>query len=358
MAAGVDNVSPGSASLDITLSQRVADVKQHLADLADSGSAVLGLHGMAGVGKTVLARAVFEELRSQFVGCSCFVEVGSLAHEAPLVQLQGAMLRELCDTDRHVSNVGAGRAELASRLYDARVLLVLDNICTCAQLDALLVTVGQGSCVLVTAQDADLLRRPGIHTLQSVDPLSQAEAMELFLQRAQPPPECSDLAASMVEACAGLPLALTVVGNSLRGQQGRGEWEQALHRLRAAEGLPGGADDPLVGRLRLSYDALGTAEQEMFLDIACFMLGKDARACAPAWGPLADSTLSNLESRSLVGVGRDGRLTMHDVLCGMGRAIVVEEHSQPARRSRLWMPDSGQAFNSLQVWPSPRLCLP
>ena len=355
---GTDTASPVAPLLDVTLSRRVAGVKQHLADLANSGNAVLGLHGISGIGKTMLARAIFDELRSDFVDCSCFMDVGSGADTAALAELQGAMLSKLCGIDRHVSSVDAGRAELENCLVNARVLLVIDGICLRAQLDALLVTVGQGSRVLVTSQIADLLWRPGIQAIQPLSLLGQSEALELFLLHAQPTPECSDLAASMAEACAGLPQALTDVGGLLRGRQHRKQWEQTLRMLQGAEGLSDSADKPRYNLLRLRYNALNMAEQEMFLDIACLMLGKDARACVPVWGLLAESTLSTLEIRSLVHVDGDGCLAMHDALRVMGRGIVVEEHSQPAQRSRLWMPDSLEAFNSLQVWPSPRLCLP
>ena len=354
--AGTDNPVP--PSLDIVLSQRVADVKQYLADLADSGSAVLGLHGMGGIGKTVLATAVFEEMRSDFVNCCCFLEVGQSADDAALMQLQTSMLWDLCGARMQLGSATQGYAVLTERLNNARVLLVIDGILSSHQRDALLVTVGEGSRVLVTSCNADLLRCPSIDALQPVDPLGQAEALEMFRRHAQPTLECSDLAASMAEACCGLALTLRVVGSLLQSQQHRRQWEQALQIFRAVEGPSGGAADPLVGRLRLSYDALDKAAQEMFLDIACFMLGKDARACLPVWGPLADSTLRELVNRSLVGVDGKGRLAMHDILRVMGRAVVVEENSEPAQRSRLWMPDSVQAFDSLQVWPSPGICLP
>ena len=41
-------------------------------------------------------------------------------------------------------------------------------------------------------------------------------------------------------------------------------------------------------------------EQEMFLDIACCMLGKRMVRALPAWGRAARTALVNLISRSLV----------------------------------------------------------
>ena len=339
------NASPTSQSLGVTLSQRVAELK-HLANLAIRGTAVLGLTGMGGIGKTFLARALFNELRMEFVAC-CFLEVGGLPGAAALLQLQTVMLRDLCGIALQPASVTEGRAQLAARLHSAQVLLVLDNIWMPAQLDALLVPVGKGSCVLVTSRDEDLLHSFGIQCRYRVDMLSQADALELFLRHAQLPPDCRDLADSFVEACSGLPLSLAVIGDFLQGKQDREQWEQALHKLQAASE---GADDPLLRRLRLSYDALSEPEQQMFLDIACFMLGKDACACLPVWGPLAQTLLGELESRAVVEVGGDGRLAMHDLLRSLGQTIVTEEQSIPVRRSHIWMPDSETAISSSKVW--------
>ena len=78
-----------------------------------------------------------------------------------------------------------------------------------------------------------------------------------------------------------------------------------MSKLQAAQSLTGGKteQDKLWGKLRLSYDALGDAEQEMFLDIACCMLGKRMVTVLPAWGPCCEDALRNLISRSLVECG-------------------------------------------------------
>ena len=215
----------------VDMHQRVADVKQHLTELASTSSAVLGLHGMSGIGKTTLAKAVYNDMRSEFVS-SCFLEVGSRADEAALVQLQRIMLRALCGVDVRVHSVEAGHSLLSARLRTTCVLLVLDDVWNYNQLSELLVTVGEGSRVLVTSKNKGLLQRHQIAAQLPVHLLSHNAAMELFLRLAQPTPECSDLAASIVAASGGLPLTLTRTGELLQGQQKRSHWEAALHRLR------------------------------------------------------------------------------------------------------------------------------
>ena len=333
------------ADMPVDVQQRVAAIKQQLAEHSASGPAVLGLYGMGGIGKTTLASAVFNDLRADFVDASCFLEVGWDADRQQLQQAQRQMLRELCNVNRDIDSVLQGRAELEIRLSSARVLLVIDDIWTTAQLDALLVSVGPGSCVLVTTRNRALLERPGM-LQQPVEVLSEDAALELFcwhaFQQNKPPASYKDLAAAAVTACSGLPLTLTVLGSYLGSKEDRAEWENAVFRLEMAQPFDSsaGATDPLWSKLRLSFDDLGDREKQMFLDIACIMLGRLAQNCLPVWGAVAATTLENLKNRSLVGVDRDGSLAMHNQLRDMGRAIVVEEHPDAEQRSRVWMPAS------------------
>ena len=122
-------------------------------------------------------------------------------------------------------------------------------------------------------------------------------------------------------------------------------------RLQNAKPFGGGskADDALWGKLLLSYDALGIDEQQMFLDIACILLGRRAHYCLPVWGPLADSTVQNLKNRSLVSVNRQGCLAVHDQLHDMGQAIVKEQHKKIGQRLHVWMPDAQELIRSRQA---------
>ena len=153
------------ADMPVDLEQRVVDIAQRLSGQPAGGAAVLGLHGMGGIGKTTLAKAVFNALQLDFAGSSCFLEVGSADDDAKLQQLQRQMLKQLCGIERDFCSVDAGRAELEVRLRGSTVLFVIDDIWLEKQQDALLVPLGPGSRVLLTTRDAQLLRsskHPGI----------------------------------------------------------------------------------------------------------------------------------------------------------------------------------------------------
>ena len=319
------------ADYPVDVQQRVADVKQLLAEHSATGSAVLGLYGMGGIGKTTLAKAVYNELRSEFGDRCCFVEVGKDAVGPQLQRKQHQILVEVCGIRSEVHSVDQGKAELINHMGERRVLLVIDDIWTSSQLDALLVRVGQGSRVLVTTRQEDLLDR---HKLlrQPVNLLCGDAAHELFCWHAFLQREAvaayRGLAAEAVRACAGLPLALTVIGAYLRSRKHKQDWEEALLSLQSAKPFGGGrtADDALWGKLLLSYSSLDGPEQQMFLDIACILLGRNAQCCLPIWQPLAKSKLESLENRSLVRVDALGKLAVHDQLRDMARAIVIKKY--------------------------------
>ena len=343
------------ADMPVDVEWQVARIKQQLADLSASGSAVMGLYGMGGVGKTTLVKRVFNKLQLGYIDTTCFVEVGKHAGELQLQQAQRQMLKDLCGIDREVSSVDAGRAELSSRLSSARVLLVIDNIWRADQLRALLVKAGQGSCILVTTCDVALLHGASNILRWPVTALSERAALELFCWHAflqkQPPSGYSSLAARAAQACSGLPLALTVMGTHLWNALEKEAWEEAVLRLQKAKPFGGGkkADDILWGQLLLSYDSLDDDEQQLFLDIACSMLGKDAQQCLPVWGRLARSTLEILKNKSLISVTSHGDLAMHDQLRDLGRAIVTGEHRRTGHRSRIWMPEAHEVVRRKQA---------
>ena len=357
------------ADMPIDLEERVAHIKELFVSQPAGSAAAVGLHGMGGIGKTTLAKAVFNALHSEFADSSSFVEIGSVANDAVLRQLQSQMLKELCNIDRVISGVAKGQAELKERLRNSKVLLVIDDIWSSEQRDALLVPLGPGSRVVLTTRNALLLQSSSYTGIisQSVDVLGSPAALELFSWSAflakDPPAQYGKLAAKAVEACAGLPLTLIVLGAYLWDQPDQASWEAALLKLESAQSLTGDStkEDKLWGKLWLSYEALGHAEQQMFLDIACCMLGKRERTTLPAWGRSAMSTLRNLISRSLVSVAADKlrdmkymrdseKLRVHDQLRDMAREIVrMEDRLVPALRSRVWMPQALQVASSKPV---------
>ncbi|CAL8107455.1 unnamed protein product [Prunus armeniaca] len=134
--------------------------------------------------------------------------------------------------------------------------------------------------------------------------------------------------------CGGLPLALKVLGSSLY-KRSTIEWRNALDKWKT---LP---PKEIHEKLKLSYDGLpDNYMRDAFLDISCFFIGMDMnyvmqildrRCFSPVIG------LRVLLEESLLTVGEDNKLMMHDLVRDMGREIVRAQSSNiTGERSRLW----------------------
>jgi stage III sporulation protein SpoIIIAA len=132
---------------------------------------VLSLHGMGGIGKTTLARALFSRLSSgslPFSSC-IFLEVGE---DAPLADKQRQLNQLLAGSSRPVAGSAAQEHQLLSQCtrHAGPLLLVLDDIWTAAQRDALLCldALSDGSRIIITGRKSNHLHPEGgscVHAL-------------------------------------------------------------------------------------------------------------------------------------------------------------------------------------------------
>ena len=190
--------------------------------------------------------------------------------------------------------------------------------------------------------------------------LQPAQSLELFswhaFSRASPPAAFDlQLAARVVDACAGLPLTLKVIGSFLRTKERKDSWESALKRLEHGESICGSEQDKLFARLQLSYDDLATRLQRMFLDAACFFVDKPVGPALAAWGAGARDDLDSLLNRCLLQTldsdDEGPLLGMHNQLRDLGRQIVKRGSENPLQRSRVWAPEDVQRLiRAQQVW--------
>lgn len=96
--------------------------------------------------------------------------------------------------------------------------------------------------------------------------------------------------------------------------------------------------DNMHGRLKISYKGLIPSEKEIFLDIACILLGKDTETAITFWEAsdlTPNITVMNLVPKSLIRICDGGTFFMQNHLRDMARAIVAGESKEPGKRSRL-----------------------
>jgi hypothetical protein len=165
--------------------------------------------------------------------------------------------------------------------------------------------------------------------------LEEEQARELFMFHAfkyanHVTNDIKEICMEIIKACEGLPLSLEVLGSYLCDISNLEVWKDALHTLKNGKNITGGSkDEVLWTTLRISYDNLDKDHQNMFLDIACFLVGfKESTLCRVYWN--GDNSrglkigLQNLKDRSLIKWAKDGGLYMHEQLQDMGRNIAME----------------------------------
>lgn len=273
---------------------------QELADLrnaVETGSTILGLRGLGGVGKTALALKLAEALRVRYPDGQFFLDLQGIT-DNPLTPSE--ILARIIRADHPTAKLPETEAELRglylSELHGQRALIVLDNARDSAQVTPLLPP--PGCLLLITSRQHFQL--PGMHALD-LDALPLAEASALLKKIA---PHIGPQANELAELCGRLPLALTLAGSAVAQHNAvtTADYVRRLQDTRARLEL-------IEASFALSYDLLSPELQSLWRLLAVFPAAFDRAAAQAVWATEklwavedypAQTALSDLVRYSLV----------------------------------------------------------
>ncbi|ESR51771.1 hypothetical protein CICLE_v10030550mg [Citrus x clementina] len=353
--AELSNTPMKVAAYNVGLDFRIKEVIR-LLDVKSSNVLVLGLFGLGGIGKTTLAKAVYNKLVDQFEHRSFISNVRETSGQNDgLVSLQNKLIFDLSSGNKVPTEnvptenvptenvVTANIAEIKNVVRERKVFVVLDDVDDPSQLNALCGDkewFSEGSRIIITTRDRGALPEHYVNQLYEVQKLDSSRALQLFsyhaLGRENPTDKFFKISEQIVSLTGGLPLALEVFGAFLFDKRRITEWEDALEKLRKIR------PNNLQEVLKISFDGLDQQDKCIFLDIACLfvkmgMNKEDAIDILKGCGFRAEIAIVVLMKKSLIKITEDDTLWMHDQLRDMGRQIVQQESLlDPGNRSRLW----------------------
>ena len=268
---------------------------------------IVGIWGVGGIGKTTIAKAIYNQISFDFGSVSFLENVKAIRKTGGIHDLQKRLLRDITGEKHYISNIGRGAKVIQDTLQSRKALIVFDDIDDDLELLEYLIGghhwFGRGSRVLITSRDRNSLHK--VDDLCEIKRLNLEEALKLFglyaFQQNLLDKDYNILSNEVIHYCQGLPLALKVLGSLLRGKR-TSEWKSEVHKLK---NIP---NAKILDVLKISYDELDRTQQAIFLDIACFFKGEDrdfVSKILDCCEMFAESGIGDLEAKCLITVSHN-----------------------------------------------------
>ncbi|XP_059664775.1 probable disease resistance protein At4g27220 isoform X2 [Cornus florida] len=232
--------------------------------LKDDKTNIIGVHGMGGLGKTMLVKEVGKKAKQLKLFDQVVMAVVSQTIKIKEIQGQIADMLGL-KFDQESETGRAGR--LCMRLKnEKKVLIILDDVWEHLNLTEIGIPFGndhRGCKIVLTSRRQQVYTSMGVEWKIPLNIISEEETQVLLKKNAglgDNIPTLNAVATQVAKECQGLPIAIVTVGRALRGKS-LDEWEEAAQQLRVSQPVDiEGVDKKVYKCLELSYDYLVSKE--------------------------------------------------------------------------------------------------
>ena len=304
----------------------------------------LGVQGMGGVGKTVLAAALTRdaEVQKAFPDGIFWLTVTA---QPNVLNLLNQLSSWLPDCEGPWTSETVAQAELREALAARRALLILDDVWDVNHAEALRVVSAPGR-LLVTTRKREVLVSLGANECL-VDVLKPEAAQRMLAEWAgeADPARLPPVAADVARECGYLPLALAMIGAMVKLRPT--VWADALKLLQACDleefrkAFPDYPYPDLLRAIAVGVDELRAKDRGRYLDLAVFPKHEPAPdgPLQVLWGLTPAKTRARIDRFVARSLGswqeKDGQaaLWLHDLQGDYVRK--VREKELPALHRRL-----------------------
>ncbi|XP_042061687.1 putative late blight resistance protein homolog R1B-16 isoform X2 [Salvia splendens] len=270
----VDKKMPSSSS-SISKSAVLVGIDEDLMQLKDrligqqqKKLEIVPIVGMGGIGKTTLAQKLYEDPLT--VDHFAYRAWATISQDYNTRQILKSLLRCITgkECDNHIDEL---KVMLHQNLFGSKYLIVLDDIWSTRFWDEIKIYFpgnNNGSRIVITTRESDVGNYADSSSLQhQVQLLSEYESWNLLHQLVFGEEECplvlQEIGRKIAKDCAGLPLAISVIGGLLsKMERSEDVWRKIGDNVIAAIS---GSDERCYSILSLSYNHLPNHLKPCFL---------------------------------------------------------------------------------------------
>ncbi|WCJ30730.1 NB-ARC domain-containing disease resistance protein [Euphorbia peplus] len=328
---------------DIRFSDKEAIVKRLLLD--GKGISGVCVAGQGGIGKTTIARQVYNDTRVDYTfDRKAWVYV---SQEFDVFKITNDIVIQVCcpPSPLNLNSIQMLQNKLCEELKGKKFLLVLDDVWGVkdAEWDDLLKPFksgDKGNRLVITSRNQNVVSaKHGVQNYVHLDKLDDGDRWKLLKQYAFPDgnqtvdPGFEAFGAEIAKKCVGLPLAVKMMGSLLRCKSSVAEWKSI-----SRSNVWNYVGDDILPVLKLSYQFLPSHVKQCFAYCAIFpkgfaftkellinlWMGEGFLLQSKRKGSMEEfggQCFDSLVSMSFFDPGNEASFTMHDMVRDLSKSV-------------------------------------